>query len=269
MDMRLKSTLIKSLLAALLLVAAAAPARAQFLDGASGLMLAPSADMHPSGTFMITNTWLHPEVLPPFPWGYHTFGYSFNITFWSRFEFAYILTLINGSKMANPPSNWWAVMRNQDRHFFAKFLLLRENEFGLKWMPALAVGVSDPVTGAVSGEYVESLTAIDNQNGYFNRYFATLTKHFDTKIGQIGVHAGYQYSFRTDRSLTGPVGGVNWRPKWVQNDWVKLNLMAEYDSRTFNVGLVTTIYRDHFDLLVLLQDMKYFSFGVRYKLVLF
>ncbi|MCR4824648.1 MAG: hypothetical protein K5849_04735, partial [Bacteroidales bacterium] len=83
----------------MLLLAAAKPARAQFLDGSSGLMLAPSGDMHPSGTFMITNTWLNPNVLPPFPWGYYTFGYSFNITFWSRFEFAYILTLINGKKM--------------------------------------------------------------------------------------------------------------------------------------------------------------------------
>ena len=146
----------------LLLSTAAGPARAQFLqDGASGLMLAPSADMNPSGTFMITNTFLDPHVLPPFPWGYDTFGYSINITFWSRFEVAYVLTLLDGKRMENPPSAWWRAQNNQDRHFYAKFLLVKENEFGWKWVPAIAAGVSDPVTGAVNGEYIGSTDMID------------------------------------------------------------------------------------------------------------
>ena len=267
--MRFIKTHIKVLLVVLLLLPAFGTVRAQFLDGSSGLMLAPSADMNPSGTFMITNTWLNPNVLPPFPWGYYTFGYSFNITFWSRFEVAYILTLINGSKMANPPSSWWALHKNQDRHFLAKFQLLKENEFGWNWVPALAVGVSDPVTGAINGEYIGSTDYIGEGNAYFNRFFITLSKHFDFGIGDVGVHAGYQYSFRSDRPIDGPCGGINWRPKWIQNDWIKLNLIAEYDSRTFNAGLVTSIYKDHFDVMVVWENMQWFSIGARYKLVLF
>ncbi|MCR4824817.1 MAG: hypothetical protein K5849_05605, partial [Bacteroidales bacterium] len=123
-------------------------------------------------------------------------------------------------------------------------------------------------TGAVNYEYWGSITEISDQNGYFNRFFVSASKHFDFGIGDIGVHAGYQYSLRKDRPLKGPCGGINWKPKWVQNDWIRLNLIAEYDSRTFNAGLVTSIYKDHFDILAVWQNLEWFSIGVRYKLVL-
>lgn len=268
---RILSHNTKSLLVALLLICAAGTARAQFLDSSSGLMLAPSGDMNPSGTFMLTNSWLNPNVLPPFPWGYHTFGYGFNITFWSRFEFAYVLTLIDGSKMADPPTNWWRVMKNQDRHFYAKIQLLKEGEFGQNWIPGLAIGVSDPVTGAVNGEYSRSWEGINDQNGYFNRFFVAASKHFSTPIGEIGAHIGYQTSLRTDRPVKGLCGGINFRPgwKWINNDWIKFNIIGEYDSRTFNAGLVTTLYKDHFDVLVMWQNLQWFSVSARFKIVLF
>lgn len=38
-------------------------------------------------------------------------------------------------------------MINQDLHFTGRVMLPRENEFGLKWMLALVVGVSDTITG--------------------------------------------------------------------------------------------------------------------------
>lgn len=265
---RILSHNTKSLLVALLLICAAGTARAQFLDSSSGLMQAPTAEMNPSGTFMITNNWMDPHTLPDFPWGYRTFQYGFDITFWSRLEVAYVMTLIDGSKIANPPSTYWRVMKNQDRHFYAKLLLLKEGEFGWKWLPALAVGISDPTTGGTAGDYGE-LPVGQYGNGYFNRMYAVLTKHFNTPIGEIGLHAGYQYNVRQDYALNGPCAGLNWRPKWIQNKWIRLNLMAEYDARTFNVGLVTSIYKDHFDLMVEWQNLKWFSFGARYKLVLF
>ena len=263
---------LRVVLIVLLLLPAARTARAQFLDGSTGLMIAPSADMNPSGTFMITDVWLNKHYLPvDLPWqaSYNSFAYSINITFWSRFEVAYICTLSNGSKLPNPPNSWYQVLKNQDRHFLAKFQLLKENEFGWKWVPSIAIGVSDPVTGAVSAEYIESMDQINGLNAYFNRFFVTISKHFDSGIGDIGLHAGYQYSLRFDWPYTGPCGGINWRPKWVQNDWVKLNLIAEYDSHVFNAGLVTSVYKDHFDLFAVWQNMQWFSFGARFKLVLF
>lgn len=273
MEMKNKSTLILCLIAALMLAMTATPGRAQFLDSASGLLQAPSAEMNPSGTFMITNNWMDKHTLAAFPWGYRTFQYGFDITFWSRFEFAYVMTIIDGSKMPDDDPNdplepYWKIMFNQDRHFYAKIQLLKENEFGWKWVPSIAVGVSDPTTGGISGDYWDRNVKYGG-NGYFNRYYAVATKHFNTKIGEIGVHFGYQYNQRLDYHLNGPCGGLNWRPKWVQNDWVRLNLIAEYDARTFNLGMVASIYKDHFDLMFEWQNLQWISFGIRYKLVLY
>ncbi len=264
---------IKILLIVLVLLPTAGVAHAQFLNGTSGLMIAPSGDMNPSGTFMISNVWLDKHYLPPvLPWlqAYDTFGYSVSITFWSRLEIAYVLTLSNGSKLPDPPNNWYRVLNNQDRLFCAKFQLLKENEFSWNWVPAIAVGVVDPVTGGAQ-DYIGSgnLNEYSN-NGFFNRYYVVASKHIQTFLGEFGLHAGYQYSIRKQNwPYTGPCGGINWRPKWVQNDWIKLNLIGEYDSHTFNAGLIASIYKDHFDLLAVWQNMQWFSFGVRYKLVLF
>lgn len=217
---------------------------------------------------MITNNWMDSHTLPAFPWGYRTFQYGFNITFWSRLEIGYVMTLIDGSKMKDPPSYYWKIMKNQDRHFYGKFLLLQEGEFGWNWIPSLSVGLSDPTTGGTAGDYIsENIGSYGN--GYFNRYFVMLTKHLNTPIGEFGLHAGYQYNRREDYAINGPVGGINWRPKWLQNDWVRLNLIGEYDARTWNAGLVMSVYKDHFDLMFMLQDMKWISAGLRYKLVLF
>lgn len=72
-------------------------------------------------------------------------------------------------------------MINQDRHFTAKVLLLREGEFDKKWMPAIAIGLSDPVSGASSDDYSTSDVS-GASNGFFNRYYAVAAKHFNTKM---------------------------------------------------------------------------------------
>ena len=48
-----------------------------------------------------------------------------------------------------------------------------------------------------------------------------------------------------------------------------LNLIGEYDSRTWNAGMVFTFYKNHFDLMFMLQNMQWVSWGFRYKIVLF
>lgn len=64
-------------------------------------------------------------------------------------------TIFDGKRHPNPSARD-LIMINQDRHFTAKVLLLKEGAFGLSWMPALAVGISDPVTGSMTGEYIDS-----------------------------------------------------------------------------------------------------------------
>lgn len=239
----------------------------QFWDGCSGLLQAPSADMHKEGTFTITNNILNKHSISPWYWGYNTFSYGIGINLWSRLEIGYVCVLLNGSKNPTQQSSpYYSVMRNQDRHFNAKVLLLKEGEFGVSWLPAIAIGVSDP-TSYNGNDYTDQAVAGEG-NGFFNRYYAVATKHFCTRIGTVGAHVGYQYNRRTDFPMNGPCVALDWIPLWLDNPNFKLKAIAEYDSRTFNVGFIASIWRGHFDVMFELMAMKWINFGVRYKLQL-
>ena len=78
---------------------------------------------------------------------------------------------------------------------------------------------------------------------------------------EIGVHVTYLYNKRTDYPLNGPAFGINFRPHLHKN----LNLIAEYDAKTFNVGATYALWADHFNFLIELQKGKYISAGLVYK----
>ena len=107
-----------------------------------------------------------------------------------------------------------------------------------------------------------------DSNGFFNRYYAVATKHFPTKIGIIDAHLGYQYNKRTDFPMTGPCAAIDWVPKWLDTPKFSLKAIAEYDSRTFNVGVIASIWKDRFEAMFELMSMKWIKAGIRYKLVL-
>ena len=241
--------------------------RGQFWDGSSGLLQSPSADMHKNGTFTITNNLLNKQSISNWYWGYNTFSYGIGINLWSRIEIGYVCVLLNGSK--NPTKKddpFYGIMHNQDRHFTAKALLLKEGEFGVAWLPAVAIGISDPTSGA-GGDYTNQ-SVEGNGNGFFNRYYAVATKHFSTKAGTIGAHLGYQYNKRTDFPMNGPCAAIDWVPKWLDTPNFSLKAIAEYDSRTFNVGFSASIWKDRFEAMFELMAMKWINAGIRYKLVL-
>ncbi len=178
----------------------------------------------------------------------------------------YVCVIFDGKRKPNP-SDRDKIMINQDRHFTAKVLLLREGEFDKKWMPAIAIGVSDPVSGASSDDYSTSVVS-GASNGFFNRYYAVATKHFNTKIGVVGAHLGYQFNRRTDMPMNGPCAALDWRPIWLEKPNFSLKAIAEYDSRTFNMGVIASIWQDRFEVMFELMALKWVNFGVRYKLVL-
>lgn len=169
--------------------------------------------MNESGTFTITNNFLNKHLLTPKSapgayggWDYNTFGYSFGITFWSRLEVVYCCTIFNNkwSPTYDQMDYRARILVNQDRHFAAKVLLLKEGEFGKSWIPALAIGVSDPVTGSGGGEYIGSDVS-GGGNGYFNRMYIVATKHFTSSWGEVGATLGYQYNLRKDPHYNAPL----------------------------------------------------------------
>ena len=244
------------------------PALAQFADCSTGLLQMPTAEMQDDGTFMITNNFLNKHSLATSGWNYNTFQYGVTVSFWGRVEMSYICTIFNGKWNPTPGLSYrLRVMRNQDRHFSGRICLLREGEFGLDWMPAFVVGISDPVTGSGGGEYTTGdVSGIGN--GFFNRNFAVLTKHFHTSWGEVGAHAGYQFNRRKDYPINAPCAGINWRPVWLQQKGILdyLDVIAEFDSRTVNLGFIASVWDNHFEAMFELQSFQWVNFGLRYKL---
>ena len=238
-------------------------AKAQFTDGMTGLLNMPSAEMNQSGTFTITNNFLNHHISPA-RWSYNTFGYGFGITFWSRLEVNYVCTIFN--------HNWGKeindIIVNQDRHFNFKVLALREGEFGKSWVPALAFGAGDPLTAVNYNGYFDEGGVKDGAgNGFFQRFYVALSKHFDTGWGEVGAHLAYQYSVRTDWiNRNAPCAAVTWRPVWLRNRWFDPKFVLEFDARTPNFGFTADIWDSRFQAMFCLQNFQWVSFGLRFKL---
>lgn len=108
----------------------------------------------------------------------------------------------------------------------------------------------------------------------FTRYYIAATKHieFENK-GTLGVHL----SWVLDRPATWehhnrPAIGVNFRLGLPAQESLAikmingLNLMAEYDARTVNIGAHYQLWKDHINLIAELNDGKYFSGGIYFKI---
>lgn len=267
-----KSALV--IVSILLAMTFAAPGKAQFIDCTKGLLMMPSAEMEPSGTFMITNNFLNKSyVVNPNHygtyWGYNTFSYGFGITFWSRLEIDYVCTLMVGKWSPYAHTYRARIMKNQDRHFAARFQLIKEGEFGLSWIPSVVAGLSDPVTGGYH-DYLDD-NVKGKGNGFFNRYYIAASKHFNTAWGEVGVHAAYQTTKRIYLIPKGPQVGVTWNPVWLNKPGSFLSstrLIAEYDAQQVNIGATASIWKDHFEFWTCLQDFQHFNGGLRFKVVL-
>lgn len=234
---------------------------AQLTDGVTGLLHMPNAEVQKDATFMLGGNFLNKHNLPNDKWwGYNTFNYYLNITIFNRVEISYICTLFQGKDNGyHWPTYTYGKFVNQDRHFAGKIQIVKEGEWW-KYMPAIAAGVSDPTTGAGS-DYLD-LSVSGGSNGFFNRWYVALSKHFQFKgIGVLGLHTTYLYNQRTDYHLNSIGWGINFQPDIHQN----LNLIVEHDTKTLNIGALYSLWADHFNVLFELQDCKYISAGLVYK----
>ena len=232
----------------------------QYTCGVSGLLHMPTGEMQRDGTFMIGGNFLNKHNLPDNPWwGYNTYDYYLNITFLSRLEIAYICTLYQGKNNGFWPEMTWGKYTNQDRHFAVRMNVVKETEWW-EHMPSIVLGVSDPTTA--SGGGYEIGNTVDRQgNGFFTRWYMALTKHFKTSYGELGTHVAYLYNKRMDYPLNGVAVGANFRPCFHKN----LNLIAEYDAKTFNIGAIYSLWAEHMNFIFELQKLKYISVGFVYK----
>lgn len=245
-------------------------ANAQFVDGTSGLLTAPSAEFDDDATIRVSGNFLNKNYTAN-TWDYHTMGYAVSVSLFGRLEIAYSCTIFNdnwkpGHIVADPNKEDEYDIVNQDRHFVARLALTKEGEWGLEWLPALAIGTSDPITGS-GGDYIDDNIS-ETGNGYFNRYYFVAKKTFDTQYGNLAGHAGYQYSRRKDGMPTGFIMALTWEPLWLnqKNSFLSSSrVIAEYDARYFNLGIKAAVWNDKLEFMAMLLGMQYPMFGARFK----
>lgn len=112
------------------------------------------------------------------------------------------------------------------------------------------------------------------QNNHFTRYYLAATKHFDFNgVGMLGIHAAYvDYRACWYPHYKRPAVGVNFKFQMPAKDNLAikalngLNVMAEYDARTINIGAHYQLWKDHINLIAELNDGKYFSGGIYFKI---
>lgn len=213
--------------------------QAQYTLGVTGLLNAPSAEMNETGRFMIGGNFL-PEHLNPFD--YHTGNYFVNITFFSFLELTYRETLLKRAYMTAKPK-----YNQQDRSVSIKLQPLKEG----KWWPAVAVGVNDP--------------ARDLGNNYYRSMYGVVTKHFLFAGHELGVTAGYQgWTSKWNMLRNGVFGGVTYRPSFCP----QLCLIAEYDTREFNLGITARLW-NRVSLCAFTGGFECIAGGLRYECTLF
>ena len=238
------------------------PVMAQFTYGTTGLLHMPTADMQRDKTFMFGGGYLNQHALPS-RWSYDTWNYYINITFFPWLEVAYTCNIFD--EMIKRGS-YTLHMMNQDRNFSGRLRLWKEG-WWKAWTPQIVIGANDVTTGS-GGDYT-AMNVEGDGNGYFNRYYMAVTKHFSW-YGDWGIHVAYVYNRRGKDKLNGAALGVDYQFALKGEEfWHKavngLNLMAEYDSKFVNVGARYSIWKDHINVIGELRECKYPSVGMYFK----
>ncbi len=242
---------------------------AQFPYGTTGLLHMPTANMQKDKTFMFGGSFLNKGSIPPM-WQYNTYNYYINVTFFPFLEVGYTCTLHKGVPGNYWPEQTWGKFVNQDRQFSVRLRVIKEG-FLWKHMPSIVIGCNDIGTNDIfSGNkdgYGFTL-ASGTGNAAWSRYFIASTKYFLFEgIGEMGVHLSYVYNKRKDYPLNGPAVGINFQLGMPYSIKVLngLNLMAEYDARTVNMGLSYSLWKDYINVIGELNDFKYLSAGIYFK----
>lgn len=237
----------------------------QFTYGTTGMLHMPTADMQKDKTFMLGGGYMNKHATPN-SWYYNTWNYYLNITIFPWLEVAYTCTLFSADHLKL--DKWgYSGFTNQDRNFSVRLRVWKEGWYK-NWTPQIVVGVNDFTTGGAE-DYLNM--AVDgNGNGYFNRYYISVSKHFDW-CGKWGFHTAYMYNNRDKDKLNGLAFGVDYQFSFpAYSAWMKfingLNLMGEYDSRYVNIGAHYAFWKDHINLVAELQQCKYPSIGLYFKI---
>lgn len=216
----------------------------QAIEGTSGYMNIPSAEMRTDGTFIFGANYL-PNAITPSPYfDYNTENYFFNFTFLPFVEFTYRETLMKSEGV-----------HNQDRSFGLRLRLLKET----KLLPSIVAGGNDLYS---TGQKLGS-TFLSKSNKFFNSTYLVGTKHLLLKGTQLGLNLGFGISGVQKMNLDGFFGGISFEPSFLPT----MRVMAEYDSKVFSAG-VEKLFFKHLYLFGMAYHLKYLAGGLAYRIYL-
>ena len=237
----------------------------------------PTADMQRDKTFMFGGGFLEKHATPA-RWTYNTFNYYFDITIFPWLEVSYICTLHKAMEVdpAYGPGFWvpstYGKFVNQDRNFAVRLRLWKEG-WWKDWTPQVVIGTNDPGSHDSYGGGSISTGGEQGNNNFLTRYWLAATKHFEfRKIGTLGVHAAFVIgNAMLFEHYKKPAVGVNFKFELSSHEFLinalnGLNLMAEYDARTCNVGFEYSFWKDYINAIVELNRCRYFSGGIVFKI---
>lgn len=220
-------------------------AKAQYLNGTTGLLTIPTADMQLDGTFMVGANYMPSEISPD-AWGYNTGNYFLNITFLPFLEVGYQCTLI---RMSNNTIN-------QDRAISVRLRAVKE----AKWYPSIVLGTGDITTGGQNGNITEYV----GDNNFYSGIYGVATKHFNISQERIGVTLGYIYDIQDYSYNDGFVCGISYQPSFYSN----CQFMADMKGEKVSLGAAVKLF-NHLSVNAFCYDFKAFVGGVRYEVKLY
>ncbi|MEJ2595898.1 MAG: YjbH domain-containing protein [bacterium] len=216
--------------------------QSQSLLGTTGWLNIPTAEMQEDGTFYLGGSYINRNYIATYGGGeYDALGYYFNLTFLPFLEVSFANTrLLNYTEGNN----------TVDRNFSVRLRVLRERKF----VPAFVIGAHD---------LYSSISAELETNQYFSSLYLVASKHIPVKRSEIGLTLGYGFDVFRNSQFEGVFGGISFSPSFYR----PLLLIAEYDGERLNLGGTVLLFR-HLFLNAMVQDLKYFSGGMAYKVYL-
>lgn len=227
-----------------LLVGCINPVYSQSIEGATGLLKIPSAEMQADGTFSVGGNYLPAAIMPFEDLNYNTGNYFFNLTFLPCVEFTYRATLMR-----------WEGNHNQDRSFGLRLRVIKESRF----LPSIVLGGNDLLGSNLKPGIQDSGVT----NNFFSSLFLVGTKHWVLNKNQIGITLGIAKSEASKTNLNGVFGGVSFAPAILPS----MRFMAEYDSRVMSAGAEVLFFK-HLYLFGMAYDLKYLAGGLAYRIYL-
>lgn len=249
--------------------------QAQTTTGTTGLLFMPTAEMQKDKTFLFGGNYLNTHHLSTH---FHsnevnyTFNYYINITFFPWLEVGYTCTLVHADHGSTYfPESVWGSFPNQDRAFNGKLRLWKEG-WWKNWTPQIVFGIDDAGSHEAYGGGEITSGNTSSSNNYGTRYYLAATKHWGFKgVGELGSHIAYIHGkAKGIPEYKRPAAGVNFQFSLDGEEFYKkalngMNVMAEYDARTFNLGFNYGFWKERINITCAWNECKYFSGGIFFK----